>query len=110
MFFQHCHSTIHLENRLPENPLPQILETSRAVGDLENSIVKLCVRSPYRATAPRWLLSQLDLPRPQIEEKRRNSHASAGDSPPQGRVNPRVVKKPRSKFPAKKRHHLNQGT
>lgn len=30
--------------------------------------------------------------------------------PPQGRVNPRVVKKPRSKFPAKKRHHLNQGT
>jgi hypothetical protein len=30
--------------------------------------------------------------------------------PRQGRVNPRVVKKPRSKFPAKKRHHLNQGT
>lgn len=28
----------------------------------------------------------------------------------QGRVNPRVVKKPRSKFPAKKRHHLNQET
>lgn len=28
----------------------------------------------------------------------------------QGRVNPRVVKKPRSKFPTKKRHHLNQET
>lgn len=28
----------------------------------------------------------------------------------QGRVNPRVVKKPRSKFPTKKRYHLNQGT
>lgn len=28
----------------------------------------------------------------------------------QSRVNPRVIKKPRSKFPAKKRHHLNQGT
>jgi len=27
----------------------------------------------------------------------------------QGRVNPRVIKKPRSKFPAKKRYHLNQG-
>ncbi len=30
--------------------------------------------------------------------------------PRPARVNPRVVKKPRSKFPAKKRHHLNQGT
>jgi hypothetical protein len=29
--------------------------------------------------------------------------------PPQGRVNPRVVKKPRSKFPAKKRYPPNQG-
>ncbi len=28
----------------------------------------------------------------------------------QGRVNPRVIKKPRSKFPAKKRTHLNQET
>jgi hypothetical protein len=28
----------------------------------------------------------------------------------QGRVNPRVVKKPRSKFTAKKREHLNRGT
>jgi len=28
----------------------------------------------------------------------------------QARVNPRVIKKPRSKFPAKKRAHLNQGT
>ena len=27
--------------------------------------------------------------------------------PPQGRVNPRVVKKPRSKFPAKKRYPPN---
>jgi hypothetical protein len=30
--------------------------------------------------------------------------------PRQGRVIPRVVKKPRSQFPAKKPHHLNQGT
>jgi hypothetical protein len=30
--------------------------------------------------------------------------------PRQGRVNPRVVKKPKSKFPTEKRHHLNQGT
>jgi hypothetical protein len=28
----------------------------------------------------------------------------------QGRVNPRVIKKPRSKFPTKKRAHLNQET
>ncbi len=28
----------------------------------------------------------------------------------QGRVNPRVVKKPRSKFPAKQQQHSNLGT